>query len=920
MAPTTYENALSEGRPVTREAQDHLPAAFRGELVIAAARALKAGRSVLFSGPSGVGKSAVVRALAIHLEDTGEREVYEYSCVQLLSGTLYLGEWQSKVTALLDQAKKSQTLLYFTDIWNLVTTGRSSSSKDTVWDAIRPRLLAGDVQLLGEVDEQQLLTLGAVGNFTAPFEIIEVPPLSGEQIAEVVRAEAARLKLALSAGAASRLLELCHHFLPSSVGPGPAMRLTGQIRNYFDEEKVAGETPLVDAALVEKVFSLYSGLPRFVVSRKEVLSTASIRDWFRARIIGQQDAIDAVVQMITLFKAGMHDARKPIGSFLFMGPTGVGKTELARTLASYIFGSEKRLLRFDLSEFKDYYSFQMLIGDPDKPDRPARLTDPVRAQPFQIVLLDEIEKAHSNVWDLLLQLLDDGRVTPARGAAVSFRNTIVIATTNVGSAALDHRPVGFAGGLPAGDPERFQAELETVFRPELLNRFQHIVRFLRLTKEEVQQIARAEAAKALEREGIVGRQLVVDVGNDVLDLVVARGYDERYGARALKRQLQRLVVVPIATVLVERDVPDASILRLSVRAGEVVVTVLDSEQSREQRGEAQPLKLARGQKVSREELTEMLQRTQAQLAEIATGIELATLAAKRAELEGRRSDADLFKDPRAAALLLAEVDQLDRVIERMERLQAEQAHMSEAMQKSTRREQLRRALEPIQRHIGHVDQAHRELLRIGPEGYSDALLEIRPIGEARPARDLLYKTYTAWAKERKLQVRMVREPLSNEDPVMIAVAGPYAYGYLAGETGLHRLRTGEDTCVVKVTVVVLPGTAARPAAADRLAVAAQKALKQMGQYGGPVRSRVELAGSALVVQNAGSVAESLELAEELAPLWPGADGAGEHGVVRRYDLEPFLLRDFRTGTKTGRADTLHPGPFHELLCKRVDSA
>jgi SpoVK/Ycf46/Vps4 family AAA+-type ATPase len=207
MAPSNvYDNALGEGRPITRDIGNFPPVAFRDEVVALAARALKAGRSVLLSGPSGVGKTAVVRALAAQLEDEGAREVYEYSCTQLLAGTVYLGEWQSKVTALIDQAKSSQTILYFSDIWNLITTGRSSSSKDTVWDAIRPRLLAGDIQLIGEAEDQQLLALGAVPGFLSPFEIIEVPPLTDEQVTHVVRAEATRLKLALAPAAASRLL------------------------------------------------------------------------------------------------------------------------------------------------------------------------------------------------------------------------------------------------------------------------------------------------------------------------------------------------------------------------------------------------------------------------------------------------------------------------------------------------------------------------------------------------------------------------------------------------------------------------------------------------------------------------------------------------------------------------------------------
>src|SRR5882757_3525345 len=436
MPPTKYDNALLESRELTHDSRAFRPTVFRDEILAAVAKAIAARRSVLLVGPSGVGKTKIIEVLALHLAQTGPRKLYELTTIQILSGTVYLGEWQSKATAIFDAAAKGKSLIYFSDIWNLPSAGRSSNRDDTVWDALRPRLLNGELQVIGEITEQQLLALNALSGFTTPFEIIEVPPLSADQVASVVRAEAERISLEMDTPAAARLLELCSQFLPASSGPGPALRLAGQIRQYLDEKRAAGEDEPVTAGFVEKVFAVYSGLPRFVVSRQEVRPVAEIRDWFQSRIVGQREAIDAVVQMITLYKAGLHDARRPIGSFLFVGPTGVRKTELARTLAIYLFGSDKRLLRFDVSEFKDYHSFQMLIGDPEKPERPARLIDPVRAQPFQVVLLDEIEKAHANVWDLLLQLLDDGHLTPARGPVVNFRNTIVIATANAGAQAM----------------------------------------------------------------------------------------------------------------------------------------------------------------------------------------------------------------------------------------------------------------------------------------------------------------------------------------------------------------------------------------------------------------------------------------------------------------------------------------------------
>ena len=913
MAKTKYDTALDEGRELTGESRDFLPIQFRDQLLTSVVRSIGARRSVLLVGPPGVGKTSIVRALARHLVQTGPRKLHEFAVVQMLSGTVYLGEWQTKVSAVFDAAAKSNALLYFSDIWNLPAAGRSSNREDTVWDALRPRLTNGEIQLIGEVGDEQLLALKAISGFTTPFDVIEVPPLSPEQVASLLRAEAERLALELDASVANRLLELCNHFLPASAGPGPALRLVGHIRHYLNEKRAIGEDEPVTVAFVEKVFAVYTGLPRFVVSRHEVRPVTEIRDWFRSRIIGQRDAIEAIVQMITLFKAGLQDAHRPIGTFLFVGPTGVGKTELARALATYLFGSEKRLLRFDLSEFKDYHSFEMLIGDPKKPERPARLVDPVRAQPFQVVLLDEIEKAHGNVWDLLLQVLDDGRLTPASGPAVNFRNTIVIATANVGAQALARPQMGFIAGAAQADAGRLQTELEAVFRPELLNRFQHIVRFLPLTKDEVQEIARSELRRVLEREGIVARRLAVDVGTDVLDLVVARGYDEKYGARALKRQLQQLVIMPIATLLMERRVDDASILRLTTRHGEVKVTVLESEDSRAQRREAEPLRLADGRKVRRDTLQTLLAEAQAQIAAIAAGVGLSVLQAQRIELENRRNGADLWRDPRAAAELLEACDQIDRVTERLDRLQRDQAEFSAALTLSVEREDLVRLAERLQRHAGYVAQAHRELLAMGGNAYGDALIEIAPIGRARPARDLLYGTYTAWAEHRKYRVLMVREPMTDDEPVMVAIVGPYAFGYLRGEAGHHRLRTDRDTFVAKVGVALL-GT---PAGAVTLSV--QKALKQIGQFGGRVRSRVELAGGGFVAQNAGSLAENRELAAEFAPSWSSAAEQPEN-VVRRYDLEPFLVRDFLTGTSTGRADILHAEPFHRLLCERIDAA
>ena len=428
-----YQDAFNEGRNLTEESTGFPKTSFRSEIASKAIQILARGRSLFLVGAPGVGKTRVIHEIVTQMRRSGRAKVIEFSVSQLLTGTKYLGEWESKANRIIEDAISSKSILYFSDIWSLPTAGRSSNRDGTAWDLIRPYLEQGRLQLIGELTPEQLLAISRVPGFATLFEPVKVPPLTSAQILEIAEDEAKRLKLETRQRTVARALELCQQFLPATEGPGPVLELLAQIRDYQSQKRDVNEPEELSPEFVEKVFSIYSGLPPIVVSPSVTRPVSEVEAWFEQHIVGQTEAIRAVVETIALYKAGLHDPGRPIGSFLFVGPTGVGKTELARALAKFLFGAENRLLRFDLSEYKDYHAFQLLIGDPSNPSRPARLTDPVRARPFQVVLLDEIEKAHANVWDLLLQLLDEGRLTPATGKTVSFRNTIVIATTNVGA-------------------------------------------------------------------------------------------------------------------------------------------------------------------------------------------------------------------------------------------------------------------------------------------------------------------------------------------------------------------------------------------------------------------------------------------------------------------------------------------------------
>jgi len=587
-----YKEALiQEGRNLSRLALDGkvvLPA-YRQHEVAAVLDAIKRGRSVLLVGEAGVGKSCVLNGVA-HEVPRVKRELWELPANAVLAGTRYLGDWQTKMQSILQTLKSRRGLLFIPDVWNVLTVGTSSNNPTSLFDYLRPKVQTGELQLLGEVTPERFQALRAVPLLTSLFDSIHVATLDRAQVTSIASDFATAGKIDISAGGIAQLIDLCARFLPGDHGPGQVLRLIQQVADYQREKTAVNEPEPIDLPFIEKVFSIYSGLPRFVVSRTATMPAKQIRLWFSERLIGQERAIDAVVEVITLFKAGLHDPQRPVGTLLFVGPTGVGKTELAKSLAMFLFGSESRLLRFDLSEFKDYHAFQMLVGDPDRPQQAARLLDPVRALPFQVILFDEIEKAHANVWDMLLQLLDEGRVAPPNGTAVNFRNTIVIATSNVGSQDTLRNSVGFISSVAESVPMK---SLEAVFRPELLNRFQHIVTFHGLSKEHVRQIARREIHRMMTREGISSRNLAVEIGDDVLDAVVDAGYDREYGARALKRQVQQRVLLPIASRLMESELFPGSILKLDVvsgtsgpGAGLTRVRVLESDVSRQARRDA----------------------------------------------------------------------------------------------------------------------------------------------------------------------------------------------------------------------------------------------------------------------------------------------------------------------------------------------
>ena len=322
-------------------------------------------------------------------------------------------------------------------------------------------------------------------------------------------------------------------------------------------------TEEVDEEHVAEIVSRWTGVPVSRLMEGEIEKLVRLERHLHQRVIGQDRAVSAVSDAIRRSRAGLSDPSRPIGSFVFLGPTGVGKTELARALAEFLFDDEQAMVRIDMSEYMEKHSVSRLIGAPPGYvgyDEGGQLTEAVRRRPYAVILLDEVEKAHADVFNVLLQLLDDGRLTDGQGRTVDFSNAVLIMTSNLGSELIDPE---LADEVIS---ERVMSVVRTHFRPEFLNRVDDLIVFHRLTKEDLRQIVEIQLALVSDR--LAGRSVTLDVSDEGLDWLADHGYDPAYGARPLKRLIQTAIVNPLAIKLLEGEYPEDST---------VTVTVVDDE-------------------------------------------------------------------------------------------------------------------------------------------------------------------------------------------------------------------------------------------------------------------------------------------------------------------------------------------------------
>jgi len=333
----------------------------------------------------------------------------------------------------------------------------------------------------------------------------------------------------------------------------------------------------VDAEDIASVVSRWTGIPVSKMLEGEMQKLLRMEDRLAQRVVGQEEGLRLVADAVRRSRAGLADPNRPVGSFLFLGPTGVGKTELARALAEFLFDDEEALVRLDMSEYMEKHTVSRLTGAPPGYvgyDEGGQLTEAVRRRPYSVVLFDEIEKAHPDVFNALLQILDDGRLTDGKGRTVDFKNTVVIMTSNVGSGVVGRSPLGFAaegGGTTHADLEkRLLEELRKSFRPEFLNRIDEIIVFDPLTREQLAQVV--DLLLSHLRRLVEGQGMLLEVTHKAKEFVAEQGYDAEYGARPMKRAIQRLVENPLSSALLRGQFVDGDTIKVDVADGSLVFT------------------------------------------------------------------------------------------------------------------------------------------------------------------------------------------------------------------------------------------------------------------------------------------------------------------------------------------------------------
>ena len=595
-------------------------------------------------GEPGVGKTAIVEGLAQRIVDGDvpvplmNKRVMQLDVGSLVAGTMYRGQFEERLKRVIEELKSTGAILFIDEVHMLVGAGSAGSSVDAA-NILKPALSRGELQVIGAttLDEYRKY-IESDAALERRFQPIMVEEPTVEQALEILHgirtAYEEHHRLTISDEALEAAVRLSARYVSERFLPDKAIDLIDesssrvrmyksaiaktskdlmtQLRELRHEHSVAAEdgrpddaqeilerqealerqlerlrtgwdrtnSPVVTADDIAEVVSMWTGVPVMQIAQQESQRLLQMEDDLRKHIIGQEEAIQAIAKAVRRSRAGLKDPRRPIGSFVFLGPTGVGKTELTKALARFLFGSEDALVQLDMSEFMERHSVSRLVGAPPGYvgyEESGQLTEALRRHPYSIVVFDEIEKAHPEAHNMLLQIMEEGHLSDARGRKVDFRNAIIVMTSNIGAEMIKRQStLGFTLKRDEVTEERLVYEdmrkklldaLRRVFRPEFINRLDGVIVFHALSRDHIKQIVDLELLKVAKR--LVEHDIELSATPEAVDLLAVMGYDPDMGARPLKRVIQQKVEDIFSDALLSGQFEDHDTVIVDARDGDI---------------------------------------------------------------------------------------------------------------------------------------------------------------------------------------------------------------------------------------------------------------------------------------------------------------------------------------------------------------
>ena len=595
-------------------------------------------------GEPGVGKTAIVEGLAQRITEGDvpapllDKSVLQLDVGSLVAGTMYRGQFEERLKRVIDELKSAGAILFIDEVHMLVGAGAAGSSVDAA-NILKPALSRGELQVIGATTlDEYRKHIESDAALERRFQPVMVEEPNIDETIEILRGnrsayeEHPRLTIsddALDAAVRLSARYVTERFLPDkaidlidesssrvrmykSPAAKTAKDLVDQLREirqnhnlaledgrYEDAQEILerqeglerqlerlrtgwdrSSSPVVTAEDIAEVVSMWTGVPVMQIAQEESQRLLQMEEEMKAHIVGQEEAIEAISKAVRRARAGLKDPRRPIGSFIFLGPTGVGKTELTKALAKFLFGSEEALIQLDMSEFMERHNVSRLVGAPPGYvgyEEAGQLTEALRRRPYSIVVFDEIEKAHPEAHNMLLQIMEEGHLSDARGRKVDFRNALIVMTSNIGADMIKRQTsLGFELKRDEEVEERLSYQemrkklldaLKRVFRPEFINRVDAVIVFRSLTKDNIKQIVQLELRKVSER--LEEHAIVLNATPLALDTLADLGYDPEMGARPLKRVIQQKVEDALSDALLSGEFEDGDTVIVDVVDGEI---------------------------------------------------------------------------------------------------------------------------------------------------------------------------------------------------------------------------------------------------------------------------------------------------------------------------------------------------------------